>query len=369
MTQQPLIETTYTKLAHKRLFFDLPLDEVSDALRDMGEPAYRARQVIQGAYKRLASSFAEMTNLPLDFRSKLDERYSLAPGEVCSELSSDDGETRKVLLRLHDGEIIETVLMHYDPRSDSRERATVCVSSQAGCAMGCIFCATGQQGFRRNLTAGEIVGQVVHFERELQSRGKRVTNVVFMGMGEPLANYDALIHAIRTLNDPNGLGLGARHITVSTVGIVRGIRKLAQEPLQVNLAVSLHAPDDAGRQALIPTAHNYPLAEIMDACKEFSTTTGRRVSFEYALIERQNDGLEVARKLAALLSGLNCHVNIIPVNPTDNQGIHRPSRTRTIAFQRELLSRGIPCTVRVEKGVEIAAACGQLRGSLLESAD
>jgi 23S rRNA (adenine2503-C2)-methyltransferase len=268
-----------------------------------------------------------------------------------------------VLFRLQDGEIIETVLMHYDPRSDSRERATVCVSSQAGCAMGCIFCATGQQGFRRNLTAGEIVGQIAHFDRELRGDGKRVTNVVFMGMGEPLANYDAVIDAVRRLNDPDGYGLGARHITISTVGIVRGILALAREPFQVNLAVSLHAPDDAGRQALIPTAHRFPIADILSACKEFTEKSGRRVTFEYALIERENDGLEVARRLGTLLRVLNCHVNLIPVNPTDNQRVRRPSRTRTLAFQRELQAQGIPCTVRVEKGVEIAAACGQLRGA------
>jgi 23S rRNA (adenine2503-C2)-methyltransferase len=361
-----MVSTTRTPLTEtgaKQLFFDLSAGQLQELVEALGEPAYRARQVVRGVYQRAAGSFADLTDLPERLRVALEARLSLSIGDVCSELVSDDGETRKVLFRLRDGEIIETVLMHYDPRSDSRERATVCVSSQAGCAMGCVFCATGQQGFRRNLTAGEIVGQVVHFERELRPAGKRVTNVVFMGMGEPLANYSALIEAIHTLNSPDGPGLGARHITVSTVGIVRGIRALAREPVQVNLAVSLHAPDDAARQALIPTAHRYPLADILDACKEFSAITGRRVSYEYALIERKNDSLEEARRLAALLRGTNCHVNLIPVNPTANRSVRRPSRARTLAFQRELLAQGIPCTVRVEKGVEIAAACGQLRGT------
>ena len=247
---------------------------------------------------------------------------------------------------------------------DQRDRATVCVSSQAGCAMGCVFCATGQAGFERNLTAGEIVAQVTGFAREqADSRGRGLTNVVFMGMGEPMANYGAVWRAIETLHDPAGLGMAARRITVSTVGLVAGIRRLAEERLQVGLAVSLHAPDDGLRERLIPTAHRYPLRDIMQACREHVERTGRRVTFEYCLMRDVNDAPGQARALAAMLQGMLCHVNLIPVNPTADASIRRPARERTRAFQRELAARGVPCTVRIEKGVEISAACGQLRGA------
>jgi 23S rRNA (adenine2503-C2)-methyltransferase len=277
---------------------------------------------------------------------------------------SDDGQTRKRLLSLEDGKLIESVLMLYDPRDDARGRATVCVSSQAGCAMGCVFCATGQGGFERNLTTGEIVGQVLGFAREQADSGlQRITNVVFMGMGEPLANYGAVWAAVERLVDPSGFDMAARHITISTVGHVAGIRRLAEEPLQVGLAVSLHAPDDALRQRLITTAHRFPLSDIVEACRYYIERTRRRVTFEYCLMAAVNDRADQARDLAALVRGLNCHVNLIPVNPTGMVGIDRPSRSRTLAFEAELRSRGIPCTVRVEKGVEISAACGQLRTS------
>jgi 23S rRNA (adenine2503-C2)-methyltransferase len=229
--------------------------------------------------------------------------------------------------------------------------------------MGCGFCATGQAGFERNLTTGEIVAQVVGFAREQkQTGGRAITHVVFMGMGEPMANYAAFWSAVETLHAPDGMNMAARHITISTVGLTHGIRKLAEEPLQVGLAVSLHAPDDALRQSMISTARRYPIAEIVAACREYVEKTGRRVSFEYCLIDGVNDAPEQARALAALLKGLLCHVNLIPVNPTPDRTLRRPSRDRTLAFQRELAGRGVPCTVRVEKGVEISAACGQLRG-------
>jgi 23S rRNA (adenine2503-C2)-methyltransferase len=238
------------------------------------------------------------------------------------------------------------------------------LSSQAGCAVGCVFCATGQGGFERNLSTGEIVAQVVEFAREQRQRGERTpTNVVFMGMGEPMANYRAVWRAVETLTHPDGLNLGARHITISTVGLVPGIRKLAREPLQVGLAVSLHAPDDELRQRLIPTAHRFPIADIIAACREYSDTTRRRVTFEYCLMDGINDTPEQARALSALLTGVLCHVNLIPVNPTADRSIARPARGRTLAFQRELAARGIACTVRVEKGAEISAACGQLRAT------
>jgi 23S rRNA (adenine2503-C2)-methyltransferase len=230
--------------------------------------------------------------------------------------------------------------------------------------MGCGFCATGQAGFERNLTTGEIVAQAAGFAREQKATGGRaITNVVLMGMGEPMANFRAVWRAVETLHAPEGMNIAARHITISTVGLTQGIRKLAAEPLQVGLAVSLHAPDDALRQSMISTAHRYPLAEIIAACREYIEKTGRRVSFEYCLIDGVNDAPEQARALAQLLNGLLCHVNLIPVNPTPDRTVRRPARQRTLGFQHELAARGIPCTVRVEKGVEISAACGQLRGA------
>ena len=227
--------------------------------------------------------------------------------------------------------------------------------------MACSFCATGQQGFRRNLSAGEIVEQVLHFARRLRTDGDRVTNVVFMGMGEPLANYAATLQAVRRLNHPDGFGIGARHITISTVGVVPGIRRLAREPLQVGLAVSLHAPDDALRRQLVPTARQ-PIAAILAACNDYAAATGRRYSVEYALIDEVNDDIGLAAALSELLRGLPCHVNLIPVNPTANPQTRRPRWERVRAFQDELLAAGINCTVRVEKGIDIAAGCGQLRG-------
>ncbi|MHB8376691.1 MAG: 23S rRNA (adenine(2503)-C(2))-methyltransferase RlmN [Dehalococcoidia bacterium] len=343
--------------------YDLSQAELEERIEALGEPRYRARQVREWAYRRLVQSYDEMSNVPAALRGRLAQALPFPEMRVVTELRSDDGLTRKRLIRLGDGKLIESVLMLYDPRGDSRGRATVCVSSQAGCAMGCVFCATGQGGFERNLTAGEILAQVMGFAREqADTGGQSLTNVVFMGMGEPLANWRAVWRAVETLNAPDGLGMAARHITISTVGLIPGIRRLADEPLQVGLAVSLHAPDEALRERLIPTAHRYPLPEILAACREYIAKTGRRVTFEYCLMAGMNDAPEQARALAGVLHGMLCHVNIIPVNPTPDDRIRRPSRARTLAFQRELAARGVACTVRVEKGIEISAACGQLRG-------
>jgi 23S rRNA (adenine2503-C2)-methyltransferase len=340
------------------------LAELEGIVAAAGDRPYRARQVWGWAYKKLVASYDEMTNVPAALRARLRGELPFPAAEVVREQASAGGLTRKQLIRLEDGQLIESVLMQYDPRSDSRGRATVCVSSQAGCAMGCYFCATGQAGFSRNLTAGEIVAQVIRFAREQARAGAYpITNVVFMGMGEPLANYRAVWRAVETLHHPDGIGLAARHITISTVGVIPGIRKLAEERLQVGLAVSLHAPDDALRQSMIATAHRYPVGDIVAACRDYFTRTHRRVTFEYCLIDGVNDSPDQARSLAKLLDGLLCHVNLIPVNPTPDDSVRRPARARTLAFQRELSSRGVACTVRVEKGVEIAAACGQLRGA------
>lgn len=343
--------------------YDLSFEELEAHLTALGHERFRAQQVWEWAYRHAVASYDEMTNLPPSLRATLAADLPIPAPPLQREQISDDGQTRKRLTQLEDGKLIETVLMSYDPRSDSRGRATVCVSSQVGCAMGCGFCATGQAGFERNLTTGEILAQVLGFARERAATGGTpITNVVFMGMGEPMANYNAVWRAVETLTDGRGANMAARHITISTVGHVPGILKLADESLQVGLAVSLHAPDQALREELIATAHRYPLDEIIEACRVYIDKTHRRVTFEYCLMEGVNDAPHQGAALARLLAGLNCHVNLIPVNPTADRSIRRPARARTLAFQRELVSRGIACTVRVEKGVEISAACGQLRG-------
>jgi 23S rRNA (adenine2503-C2)-methyltransferase len=349
--------------------YDLSLSELESFVEAAGEPRYRARQVWEWAYHKFAASYDDMNNVPSTLRARLARELPFPELGVVTEATSDDGLTRKRLIRLADGKLVETVLMLYDPRGDSRGRATVCASSQAGCAMGCVFCATGQAGFERNLTSGEIIAQIVGFARaQADAGGQPLTNVVFMGMGEPMANYRAVWRAVETLNSPEGMRMAARHITISTVGLIPGIRKLAEERLQVGLAVSLHSPDETLRERLIPTAHRFPLPQIIAACRDYIAKTHRRVTFEYCLMSGVNDSPEQARALGELLRGILCHVNIIPVNPTADASIQRPQRSRTLAFERELSARGIACTVRVEKGVEITAACGQLRGdtALLE---
>ncbi len=334
--------------------------EVDSLTAELGLPAFRANQVLQALYRDFAAGIAEIRQLPVSARDAMAERYRLdAAGEV-RRVVSEDGNTTKLLLRMGDGTLIETVLMQYPEAGVKHPRSTVCVSTQAGCAMGCVFCATGQMGFERNLSAGEIVSQVIHIARLLKARGEHVTNVVFMGMGEPLANYAETVRAVRILTDPRAFGLGQRHITISTVGIIRGIDRLAAEGLQVGLAISLHAPDEALRMRLVPTAGPHSVQEIVSAAKRYFKATGRRVSFEYALIQGENDSVQDARRLVSLLRGTPTHVNLIPVNPTAG-GYGRPERANVLSFERVLLEAGLNCTVRVEKGSEISAACGQLR--------
>jgi 23S rRNA (adenine2503-C2)-methyltransferase len=320
-----------------------------------GEPRYRIDQVWAGLYQQLAAP-EELTALPKGLRAELETRLPLAL-EVVTESTSDAGETVKWLWQLHDGTRVETVLMHYDDRS------TVCVSSQAGCAMGCTFCATGQAGFDRQLTTGEIVEQVVRAARRARDDGRRLSNVVFMGMGEPLANYDPTWAAVERIH--GAVGLSARHITVSTVGIVPGIRRLAGEALPVNLAVSLHAADDALRDELVPINRRYPLSTLMDACAGYLQAKGRRLSFEWALIDGVNDRdrdadllVERARSLP-----LPAHVNLIPLNPTPGYAVRGTPLRRVRAFRDRLREGGVNATVRQTRGTEIDAACGQLRAN------
>ncbi|MBI4498773.1 MAG: 23S rRNA (adenine(2503)-C(2))-methyltransferase RlmN [Chloroflexi bacterium] len=341
--------------------------DVARYLSDLGQPGYRARQILRWVYRGGAARFAEMTDLPLALRQQLDATVDLSRLVPLTRLRSQEGLTEKVLFRLPDGKTVEAVLMEYADE-EGVARRTVCVSSQAGCAYGCTFCATGQQGYDRNLTAGEIVEQVLYFETAWRRREpapaspdqRGVTNVVFMGMGEPLANYAAVWQAVEILHHPDALGMGARHITISTVGLVPQILRLAQEPLQVGLAISLHAPTDELRNTLMPVNHKYPLAPLLDACHTYVAATGRRVTFEYVLLEHVNDEAPHAQALADLLQGLLCHVNLIPVNPTPAADYRRPSRARMLAFQEVLTRRGVATTLRDTKGVDIQAGCGQL---------
>ncbi len=342
-------------MSEKVLLTDLAYDELQSWVAAQGEPGFRARQIFEWVYRSLAPDFAAMTNLSLALRQKLAELAVVQSATAVDSVTSAEGLTTKVLLRLRDGETIESVLMRYEGRQ------SVCISSQVGCALGCPFCATGQSGFKRNLSAGEIVEQVLYLARQLQQQDLPVTNVVLMGMGEPLANYDATWKAIRILNDPRGFKLGARRFTLSTAGMVPGIRRMAQENLEVGLAVSLHAASDALRNRLVPLNKRYPRAEIIDACREYVEQTGRRVSFEYALIQGVNDEPQQGRELAQLVRGLLCHVNLIPLNPTAECDYRPASRERIMAFRRELNEAGIPNTVRLGRGIDIQAGCGQLR--------
>jgi len=328
---------------------------LEEFLTSWGEPAYRADQIWSWLYRSLATDFQEMTNLPKGLREKLAEATLLRTMKPLEEQASADGLTRKVLFALRDNQTIESVLMHYE------RRHTTCISTQVGCALGCVFCATGQSGFVRNLTPGEIVEQVLYFAHLLKAEGERLTNVVLMGMGEPLANYEATWQAIETLTHDDGFNLGARRITISTVGLVPGIRRLAREGTQIGLAVSLHASTDELRDKLIPINRRYPLAQLMVACRHYFERTGRRISFEYALINGINDSPEQSRQSAHLVDGLFCHVHLIPLNPVPESPYQPSPRGRILAFQAELNRLKVPNTLRVERGVDIRAGCGQLR--------
>jgi 23S rRNA (adenine2503-C2)-methyltransferase len=322
--------------------------ELEALVGSFGQPAYRGRQVFEWIHRHGVLDPLAMTNLPVALR----ERLSSARSEEVRRLTSIDGLTSKILVRLTDGQEIEAVEM-----KSETGRKTICVSTQAGCAMGCIFCVTGQFGFARNLEAGEVVEQVLRFS----SSGRPVTNVVFMGMGEPLANYDETLRAIRLLTHPQGLHLGARRITLSTSGLVPQMRRLASEGLQIGLAVSLHAPNDDLRSRLMPVNRRWPIAEVVMAADHYAEVTGRRVSYEYTLMDGVNDTDALATQLVDLLQGRLCHVNLIPLNPSEDSSLHASSRDRALAFEARLHDAGIAATIRVNRGRDILAACGQLR--------
>jgi len=360
---------------HKKTdLFSLTLPQLQEWLRERGEPTFRAKQIYHWLYQRLVSDFAAMSNLPQALRTRLAEEASIGSQVVRSEQHSKDDRTRKILLELEDGRLIESVLMLYPPLGESSARATVCVSSQAGCAYGCTFCATGQMGFDRHLSAGEIVAQVLYFARELRSTSwtaaglpgskaiDHITNIVLMGMGEPLHNYDNVLQALRILNSADGFNLGARHMTISTVGVVPAIRRLSHEPLQINLAISLHAPTDELRSQTMPVNRKYPLSELLAACRDYIAATKRQVTFEYVLLSSVNDTPAHAHQLAALLAPLKqfAHVNCIPVNATA-ASYRTPGPAAIRTFRDVLFEHGISNSVRAERGDDIAAACGQLR--------
>ena len=338
-----------------------------------GEPAYRASQVLTGAHRPTAGSLHDLTDLPLALRSAVAGAFRFSTIAGSHVLVADGGLTAKAVHELADGQRVESVLMRYPARGRAGMRTTVCISSQAGCAVGCPFCATGQAGFGRQLSAGEIVDQVLHWHRDPWSalgtdwrpgahRGHY--NIVFMGMGEPLNNADRVFAAVRLLNDPARLGIGARHITLSTSGVVPGIDRMIEELPQVNLAISLHAASDLLRDELVPINRKWPIAEVVAAGRRFAARTGRRVSLEYVLIDGVNDAPTQAASLAAVATGWLCHVNLIPLNPTPGSRWSGTPAAGVRAFAATLRDAGVPVTVRDTRGREIEAACGQLHAQL-----
>lgn len=370
------------------LIYDLAPSDVENILRGWNEPVYRAKQIWQGLYRHLYDSPEQFTNLPNQLREKLAREFTFTPFSVMTYLDSSDKSTRKTLFQLPDGNLIEAVLMRYgDPADEHRDpftakhaknakeksksgdlgglrgskiRRTLCISTQAGCAMGCVFCATGQMGFKRNLSSGEIVAQVMYYAQILKDQNETVSNIVFMGMGEPFHNYENVMQAIDRLNDADGYKFGARRMTISTVGLVPQIKRFADEQRQVNLAISLHAADDDERLAIMPVNKRYKIGDVIEACKYYIEKTHRRVTFEWALINGVNDSPEIAASLAARLKGLLCHVNAIPLNPTQGYDGEATDRGRAQTFKESLERSGIPCTIRMRRGIDIAAGCGQL---------
>jgi len=342
-------------------------EEMEKLVLDMNEPRYRADQILHALYHEYPKSVAELKQLSTEMRAELVEMgYTVGSATETHRVVSEDGDTTKILLSLSDGTLIEAVLIQYQSeKPNGHPRSTICVSTQVGCAMKCVFCATGQMGFERNIRAEEIVSQIIHFANLLRSRGQHITNIVFMGMGEPLANYNETILAVKLLTDPKAFGLGQRSITISTIGLIAGIDRLAEEDLQIGLAISLHAPNNEMRKWLVPTASPHSVEDIISAGKRYFRKTGRRVTFEYALIDGVNDSPETAEELAWLLRGNGSHVNLIPVNPTAGD-FERPSKRNVLEFEDILLDSGVNCTVRVEKGSEISAACGQLRTDVVK---
>ena len=330
---------------------DLSREELKTAIKEMGEAGFRADQIFDWAFKG-AESFGEMRNLPKTLMEKLEGKFSVGlPGVLKEQVSSQDG-TRKYLLELSDGNAIEAVFMKYHYGN------SICISSQAGCRMGCKFCASTINGLSRNLTSGEMLGQILRVQRET---GEKINHIVVMGTGEPFDNYENLKSFLELATSPDGLGLSSRNITVSTCGIIPGIKRFQEDFPQVNLAISLHASEDGDRSEIMPVNRSYPLADLITAAKEYTEKTHRRITFEYTLIKGVNDREEDGARLAKLLKGMLCHVNLIPLNKVRETGLDSSGRDFAIRFKDRLESHGIPATVRRELGSDIDAACGQLR--------
>lgn len=335
----------------------LYLPELEQEIKEMGDKAFRAKQIYQWLHEKLVTDFDEMSNLSKSLREQLKERFTLtALKAVDVRISQIDG-TRKYLFRLADGNVIESVWMQYHHGN------SVCISSQVGCRMGCRFCASTLDGLERNLTASEMLDQIYRIQAHT---GERVSNIVIMGSGEPMDNYDNVVRFIRMISDPNGLNISQRNITVSTCGLVPGIRKLTEEDLQITLALSLHAPNDEVRKTLMPVANSYALKDVLAACRSYYEKTGRRLTFEYSLVSGVNDNLQEAKALVSLLKGMHGHVNLIPVNPIKERDYVQSSQKAIQEFKNYLEKHGINATVRREMGRDINGACGQLRKSFLE---
>ena len=341
----------------KRLigFYDCSLEDLEAKLKELGAPTFRAKQMYNWGYENFVESYGDMKNVPVALQDQMEETLPFATMKLVDQKVTDNGDTYKLLYETFDGQVVETVLMLYP------DRATVCVSCQVGCAVGCAFCATGLGGLTRSLSAGEIVQQTVDAARQAKKLGRNLTNLVMMGMGEPLQNYKETMKFINIIHDPRGLNFGARRITVSTSGIVPRIDALADEPLQINLAVSLHAPNNELRGRLVPINGRWPVEDLLAACDRYIAKTGRRISFEYALMNGINNSDEIAHELGNLLRGRLCHVNVIPFNPVEVLDFERPTVETIDHFAEIVQSHGVPTTVRYSRGVEIDAACGQLR--------
>lgn len=340
--------------------YDFSFEQLQQQISVWKQPAYRAQQIWSWLYEHNISHIEAMNNLPKPLRERLADCFSLSRLTPVMELRSKDESTRKILFELSDKTTIEAVHMTYGGKNNRAGRNTLCISSQAGCALGCTFCATGQGGFQRNLTSGEIVEQVLFYARALKTQGARVTNIVFMGMGEPFANYDNVMEAVQKLTDPKGVGLGARRLTISTVGLVPGIERFTAANTQVNLAISLHAATDELRSQSMPVNQRYPIRALLKACRQYTKKTRRRISFEWAMIDHVNDTIEQATILAEQIHDMLCHVNLIPLNPTQGFAGKASDPTRMAAFCAVLDRYGIPNSIRSRKGVDINAACGQL---------
>ena len=336
---------------------DFNLEELKEELKKIGEKPYRAEQIFKWIYENNCTSFDEMTNLSIELREKLKDNYDFCNFKILGKFESKDG-TKKYLFDLNDSNAIETVLMEY------KHGMSICVSSQVGCKMGCKFCASTGIPFGRNLTSGEIVNQILEVQKDANVK---VSNVVFMGIGEPLDNYDNVINAIRIMNNPKGLNIGARHISVSTSGLVPRIYDLAKENIQCTLSVSLHSSDNEKRSSMMPVNNLYNIETLMKACKDYIKETNRRISFEYALSKDNNDNLEDAKKLVKLLKGMLCHVNLIPINKIEGSKYTKSTNENIIKFRDYLNENGIVATIRRELGSDIDAACGQLRRKSLNT--